>query len=525
MQVAWVGLSVGVVLLTTTAACGGRRDTLAAPRAPGAQPSDVRQTDRLPRQQPESAREVFPQGLTVSFVSEETALLWSRAPRSALLKLRVESQQAVRLLQARPVRTADNTVAFRLSALERGKRYVYRLWDTDYPELALVGTFRTPGNAEGNGAAKVVWGADIGGQGVCRDSELGYPIFTQLESELPDLFIALGDMIYADSPCPARGLYGNAQVPGPSRKARTLDEFRAYWRYHRADPAWQRLTRLVPWLSVWDDHEVQNDYPTQAAPGSVAAAARLAHRQYLGLDLQAKLYRSLRWGRHLELFLLDLRSHRQGADGGATMLGAQQRDWLIEGLLHSTARWKVVASSVPLALRTGTRLPRDGWAQDDDRGYEAELRQVFEAVAAKSVRGVVFVTADVHFASGFCLQPADERDSFRVVELGSGPLHAEVVSGKAAVESAGDSTSEKSEPKIDHSFRPQLLYWLAPAEPPSTFAEALKLFNYGVIEIDAAGDLRAGIINARGKRLVQLRWDSEQSTTRCPAVVHAGDHS
>ena len=64
------------------------------------------------------------------------------------------------------------------------------------------------------------------------------------------------------------------------------------------------------------------------------------------------LYRSLRWGRHLELFVLDTRSYRDpnsaldSQQQPKTMLGSEQLAWLKDGLASSSATWKVIVSSV-----------------------------------------------------------------------------------------------------------------------------------------------------------------------------------
>src|SRR5690606_36262887 len=66
---------------------------------------------------------------------------------------------------------------------------------TGSPEAAV---FRTAPRARDPASVRLAWGGDLGGQGVCRDARRGYPIFERILAEQPDLFVALGDMIYAD---------------------------------------------------------------------------------------------------------------------------------------------------------------------------------------------------------------------------------------------------------------------------------------------------------------------------------------
>jgi alkaline phosphatase D len=110
------------------------------------------------------------------------------------------------------------------------------------------------------------------------------------------------------------------------------------------------------------------------------------------------------------------------------MLGAAQRAWLVEGLAASDARWRVVVSSVPLSLPTG-RGARDSWARLDlpfrgrggGSGFEHELGQIVRALAARGVRHVVWLTADVHHPEVLRHEPAP---GLVFHELAAGPLRA-----------------------------------------------------------------------------------------------------
>ena len=53
----------------------------------------------------------------------------------------------------------------------------------------------------------------------------------------------------------------------------TLDEYRAIWRRYKAEPELQAAHAVAPWLMVWDDHEVENNYQG-VAPGDPPGGAR-----------------------------------------------------------------------------------------------------------------------------------------------------------------------------------------------------------------------------------------------------------
>ena len=73
-----------------------------------------------------------------------------------------------------------------------------------------------------------------------------------------------------------------------------------------------------------------------------------------------RLYRSVRWGQHLELLLLDGEEYRDANSAPdspgqpKTLLGREQLAWLKQRLADSDATWVVVASSVPLSVATGS---------------------------------------------------------------------------------------------------------------------------------------------------------------------------
>ena len=153
-------------------------------------------------------------------------------------------------------------------------------------------------------------------------------------------------MIYADSRCRATNRYGDPQVPGPPHRATDLDGYRAYWRYVRADPGYQRLLARSLFLPVWDDHEVVNNFgplhdvrsdpPYQ--PGvrlmPLGLRAFLEYNPVLpaGITPQ-RIYRRVRWGQHAEFFLLDTRQYRDhnyaidSDEFPKTMLGREQVVW------------------------------------------------------------------------------------------------------------------------------------------------------------------------------------------------------
>jgi len=383
-----------------------------------------------------------------------------------------------------------------------------------------LGTFRTAPDAYAAAPVRLAWGADLGGQNVCRDAEKGFEIFDAIRESLPDLFVGGGNMIYADDLCDAVGRYGNPQIPASFGKATDLDGFRAHWRYSRADPGLRRLLASTAYYAMWDDHEVLGDagplHDTRDEPPYRAGE----HLLPLGLSAMLeqnpvredpltpkRLYRRVRWGQHLELLLLDTRQYRDANSAPdspgqpKTLLGREQLTWLKQQLADSDATWVVVASSVPLSIPTGWpgEGGSDGWANlDGQAGFEQELRGILKHAAANDRHKLLFISADVQFGTAFRYQPFPERPEFVVHELVAGPLSAGV-----------NSTSE-----FDSDLGAERLFQHAPAsrDAVTDYAEGRTWFSFGELRIDVAGELTATLRGVDGEPLYTLRLTPASAT-------------
>lgn len=447
----------------------------------------------------------MPNGLAVGEVTPHSAILWSRCDRPARLHVEVREGERARHASVETTASADFTGKLTFEGLSPGQRHEVLAWcsevedDSPRPRAAAApGRFTTAPDAADARAVRFAFGGDVGGQNVCRDLEQGYPIFDTLSRRAPDFFIALGDMIYADTPCLARGAWGNAQVPRESRVATTLEQFHAHWRYNREDPHLKRFLSHTPTFAVWDDHEVVNDFGPKTARRrgvELMPAALRAMLDYNPLPQAERLYRHRRWGRHVELFFLDTRSYRDpntmpdSERRPKQLLGREQVDWLLASLAASDATWKFVISGVPLSVPTGlNRNARDGFANyGGPTGFEHELRGLLEEMRRRGLNHTVWLTTDVHIAAGFHYVPFPETPEFELFEFISGPM------------SAGFFPRDVFDP----TFHPSRLFTWA-VEGVSrvrTYEAAKELFNYGELAIDASGRLRVEIINALGTRV------------------------
>lgn len=395
------------------------------------------------------AEGLLPQGIAIGDLTQTSALLWLRTDGPALVQVEWAPPSVWDMIRKMATITApvsrskrftttaedDFTLTVPLEGLVPGTTYRYhilakRVDDGDPIEarLAARGDFKTLPDAATGAPVTFAWSGDLGGQQHCRRGEAGYPIFDVMRRRSPDFFIFLGDTIYSDEPC-----LSPPNEPGAEFTASTLDQYRARHRYQRGAAALRRFLEIVPVYVMWDDHEVRNNF---AGPfDERMPIGRRALRDYWPIASPAddphRLYRSIRYGKHLEVFLLDTRQYRsRNAEPDApmkTMLGPAQLDWLLHGLIHSTATWKVIASSVPLSIPKsgGVTVPgNDGWAGGEDgTGFERERQVIVDAILRGAVTNVVWLGADVHLVQASAYDP--NRDGIADFhEFVAGPLSA-----------------------------------------------------------------------------------------------------
>ena len=369
----------------------------------------------------------LPQGVAVGDISAQSALLWLRTDGPA--SVQVEWTTVSRWERASKLATVvvpvsrtvsittaetDYTLTIPLEGLSPATRDRYHVLVGSADQttrqfsmsLAAKGEFTTLPDEKTSAAVTFAWSGDLGGQGRCRQGMSGYPIFDVIHRQNPDFFLFLGDTIYGDNPCPSP-----PNEPGADFKATTLQTYRVRHRYQRGAEALQRFLRTVPVYVIWDDHEVRNDF---AGPyDEQMPAGRQALREYWPIaspeeDLH-RMYRSVRYGADLELFILDTRQYRsrnEDRDGPfKTMLGETQLKWLLDGLRASTATWKVIATSVPLSVEK-VGLGNDGWGSEaSGTGFGRERQVIVDAILGQTIKNVVFLAGDVHWVQANAYDP------------------------------------------------------------------------------------------------------------------------
>ena len=228
----------------------------------------------------------------------------------------------------------------------------------------------------------------------------------------------LGDFIYIDVP----RRHGHS----------TAEDYRRDYRQIYASPDWPAAAKELPWIHVYDDHEVANDWDKNTT-GLFNAANDPYEHYHVSVNpppaRKGETYFSFTQG-PATFFMLDTRRYRSPNDNTngsdpvtgdrtKTMLGETQLADLLAWLKRPElpgVRWKILVSSVPFT--------KNWWfgAQDTWRGYLGERQIILEAmwdVGLNGGVGVIVLSGDRHeFAATAFPPPPDGKEEI----VGLGPI-------------------------------------------------------------------------------------------------------
>ncbi|MEJ8277542.1 alkaline phosphatase D family protein [Pseudonocardia spirodelae] len=222
-----------------------------------------------------------------------------------------------------------------------------------------------------------------------------FTAYRAMAADAPDLVVFLGDYFYESDSRRVRD-------PGPGEPT-DLTGYRRTHAHQRSDADLRAAHAAAPWVVVWDDHEVVNDWKG-AGPDRRRAAAR-AYYEHMPLRAasvprgpQMQLFRRVRWGSLATLHVLDTRQYRMRG----SMLGAEQERWLLGGLKDSQAGWDVLAQQVYFAPRRGGKSGT--WGE-----FTGSRERVVRGWTEAGVRNAVVLTGDEHVHHANEIPGADDR--------------------------------------------------------------------------------------------------------------------
>ncbi len=294
----------------------------------------------------------------------------------------------------------------------------------------------------------------------CSNYQAGYFNVYQRIAEYNDLdaVIHLGDYIYEYGD---RG-YGDSTVAAnrplePPTEILSLEDYRTRYSTYRLDTSLIRAHQQHPFITVWDDHESANDAFKDGAENhneregdweARKAVAKKVYFEWMPIrDNDARsVYRKISYGDLLDLLMLDTRlegrevqlqsiSDPELADPDRTILGSAQKQWLLDQLKNSTARWRVIGQQVMFSeLNVGWAALADtsfsyealeSTFLDIWDGYPAERTQIIDFVKQNNINNLIILTGDVHAAFAFDVADKPVNVTFQTLPIvGSAPFYS-----------------------------------------------------------------------------------------------------
>ena len=482
-----------------------------------------------------SQRYHFPQGVASADPQPESIVLWTHVEakqgglKDTPLTLQVAQDEGFNriIMEQKVVAPAerDTTVRVHVTGLKPSTTYYYRFLAPDSGSSPIGRTWTAPHHDDEVELSVAV--------ASCQHYTTGYfnayrrLINDDKKVKQVDMIIHTGDFLYemdfVSIPDLNRNKVSLTNPDGSQRTvmpfpdgeklkkgwtiAKTLADFRHLYKKYISDPDLMEARRLYPFVYVWDDHELFNDYWQGHLPHGVYQNRKVNANQawfefmpcalnnawvgpagenhahdfehpgvlvdeqtpqfdddYLNLEpnnIKAinsiAIFRSLRWGKLVDLFAIDGRSYRgdrgvpkeilsvgvvpyptdpidpafvetmnagRTANNGnppetvvyegktvenvrknapvGSMLGRKQKDWLKTSLKKSTAKWKPIINNTPfmrfgfdISFKEGGTTGGIFWSDSWD-GYPIERREMMNYIRDEKIPNVLSLTGDRH---------------------------------------------------------------------------------------------------------------------------------
>ena len=222
----------------------------------------------------------------------------------------------------------------------------------------------------------------------CSNYPAGYfHVYKEMAKQDVDVVIHLGDYIYEYG----MGGYATEEAVAMGRTLADdnnaeiirLDDYRKRYALYRLDPDLQAAHQRHPFIVIWDDHELANDTWEKGAENHQSdtegdflerkLAALAAYFEWMPIrpidDQHIKIYRQFDFGTLVQLTMLDTRiiarnvqldyANYMTATGldiakfqadlinpARSLMGVEQRNWLLQKLQQSTATWNVLGQQI-----------------------------------------------------------------------------------------------------------------------------------------------------------------------------------
>lgn len=369
----------------------------------------------------------FALGIASGHPRADRVVLWTRLsgaelPERVDVRWELAHDEAFTRIAAQGTEVAEAAWAHSVHAepqgLEAGRWYWYRF--TALGQRSMAGRTRTAPAPDAAATLRFSIAS-------CQRFDHGhYAAWRHMATQDLDLVLFLGDYIYeyASPPTALRLHHGTTVL--------TLDDYRARYAQYKGDPALQAAHAMAPWITIWDDHEVENDYAgdvPQSGPDPRFASRRAhavqAYWEHMPFPkamrprgTAMRLYERYDWGTLARIHTLDGRAYRDVQvckrfgrsrsntvpladcpgmlDERRSLPGLAQERWLAQGW-DLQRPWNLLAQQTLMARFSwsdpaqGGTYWNDGWD-----GYAVSRQRVLRGVAERQLPGAVVLGGDVH---------------------------------------------------------------------------------------------------------------------------------
>ncbi len=326
----------------------------------------------------------FDHGVASFDPSQDQVIIWTRYTSNAAsvalvweLATDIDFSNIIRSEEVVTDASRDYTVAIEILSLEPNQKLYYRFANIDDKTVSVIGeTLTLPiGNVD---QIKL-------GVASCANYAAGlFNVYKQMANSNIDIVVHLGDYIYEY----ADGQYGTNSLTAslgrnhkPENEILSVADYRTRYKQYRSDEDLQLLHQKKPFICVWDDHEIANDAYKSGAQNHQSDEGDFDTRKQYALQVYSEylpfknsdnsiIYRSFKIGNLADLIMLDTRvvgrdkqlnySDYFDATGTIdnaafqtdwlnperTILGATQRNWLLNEISGSTAEFQILGQQV-----------------------------------------------------------------------------------------------------------------------------------------------------------------------------------
>ena len=248
--------------------------------------------------------------------------------------------------------------------------------------------------------------------GSCNKQYMAQPLWEPIRGHRPDLWLWLGDNVYADT--------------------EDMNAMAARYDQQRQNPGYAALRSETTVLGTWDDHDYGANDAGRTYPKRDSSQQLLLNFLDVPADSPRRLRRGVYSahtygppGQRVKVILLDTRYHRDSLTPDSTseqryhpnpngdILGQAQWTWLEDELRRSDAQVHLVGTSIQAIAE---QHPWEKWAN-----FPAARQRLFDVIRRSEAPGVLLLSGDRHKSE---LARLDDAIGYPLYELtASGLTH------------------------------------------------------------------------------------------------------